>query len=93
VFLPNGAVPKAGDKFLRTDLAKIIQFMADQDLVAGPDGHAGWRRADSGHAVGSAEYHAFRHGPADGDRGPFTTSRRPSRRSSISPAGREACRS
>jgi len=41
IFLPNGRVPKAGEKFVQADLARTIQFMADQDRAAGPDREAG----------------------------------------------------
>ena len=41
VFLPNGKVPRAGDKFVQTDLSRTIQYMADQDRAAGPDRLAG----------------------------------------------------
>ena len=45
VFLPNGRVPKAGDRFVQADLARTIQFMADQDRAAGPDRLAGLEAA------------------------------------------------
>src|SRR6202161_1312623 len=45
IFLPNNRVPKAGDKFVQSDLAKTLQFMADQDRAAGPDRLAGLRAA------------------------------------------------
>ena len=37
IFLPNGRVPREGDKFVQSDLARTLQFMADQDRAAGPD--------------------------------------------------------
>lgn len=37
VFLPGNRVPQPGEKFVQTDLARTMQFMADQDLAAGPD--------------------------------------------------------
>ncbi len=52
VFLPNGEVPKAGDRFVQTDLARTIQFMADQDRAAGADRLAGL----------DAAHHAFYRG-------------------------------
>jgi gamma-glutamyltranspeptidase/glutathione hydrolase len=52
VFLPNGRVPKAGEKFVQTDLARTMQFMADQDRAAGPDRLAGL----------DAAHHAFYRG-------------------------------
>jgi gamma-glutamyltranspeptidase/glutathione hydrolase len=45
VFLPGGRVPRAGEKFVQSDLAKTIQFMADQDRAAGPDRMAGLKAA------------------------------------------------
>src|SRR5580698_6052487 len=45
VFLPNGRVPKAGEKFVQSDLAKTLQFMADQDRAAGPDRMKGLQAA------------------------------------------------
>ena len=41
IFLPNGRVPKAGEKFVQADLSRTLQFMADQDHAAGPDRMAG----------------------------------------------------
>src|SRR5271155_4940686 len=35
VFLPGGRVPATGDKFVQTDQARTIKFMADQDRAAG----------------------------------------------------------
>ena len=52
VFLPNGRAPKAGERFVQSDLAATIQFMADQDLAAGPDRLAGL----------AAAHHAFYRG-------------------------------
>src|ERR1700722_11317184 len=52
VFLPHGRVPVAGEKFVQTDLARTIQFMADQDRAAGPDRLAGL----------NAAHHAFYRG-------------------------------
>ena len=45
IFLPNGRVPKAGEKFVQSDLAKTLQFMADQDRAAGPDRMKGLQAA------------------------------------------------
>ena len=52
VYLPNGRVPEAGEKFVQTDLARTIQYMADQDSAAGPDRLAGL----------DAAHHAFYRG-------------------------------
>jgi gamma-glutamyltranspeptidase/glutathione hydrolase len=35
VFLPNNRVPKSGEKFVQSDLAKTLQYMIDQDRAAG----------------------------------------------------------
>jgi gamma-glutamyltranspeptidase/glutathione hydrolase len=45
IFLPNGRVPKAGEKFVQSDLARTLQYMADQDRAAGPDRKAGLKAA------------------------------------------------
>ena len=37
VFLPGNRVPRPGEKFVQSDLARTLQFMADQDRSAGPD--------------------------------------------------------
>jgi gamma-glutamyltranspeptidase/glutathione hydrolase len=52
VFLPGGQAPRAGDRFVQSDLARTIQFMADQDLAAGVDRAAGL----------DAAHHAFYRG-------------------------------
>jgi gamma-glutamyltranspeptidase/glutathione hydrolase len=52
VFLPGGRVPKVGEKFVQADLARTIQYMADQDRSAGPDRLAGL----------AAAHHAFYRG-------------------------------
>jgi gamma-glutamyltranspeptidase / glutathione hydrolase len=45
IYLPNNRVPKSGDKFVQSDLARTLQYMADQDRAAGPDRSAGLRAA------------------------------------------------
>ena len=35
IFLPGGRVPKVGEKFVQSDLARTLQYMADQDRAAG----------------------------------------------------------
>ncbi len=37
IFLPNNRVPRAGEKFVQSDLARTLQFIADADRAAGPD--------------------------------------------------------
>ena len=41
IYLPKGAPPEPGTRFLQTDLANTIQYMADQEKAAGPDRLAG----------------------------------------------------
>lgn len=52
VFLPNDRVPRPGEKFVQSDLARTIQYVIDQDLAAGPDRIAGL----------NAAHHAFYRG-------------------------------
>ena len=40
IFLPGGRVPQPGERFKQTDLARTLQYMADQDRAA-PDRAAG----------------------------------------------------
>ena len=45
IFLPGGRVPQSGEKFVQSDLARTLQYMADQDRAAGarPRGRAARR--------------------------------------------------
>ena len=52
IFLPHNRVPRAGEKFVQSDLARTLQFMADQDRAAGPDRMAGLRAAHDAFYVG-----------------------------------------
>ena len=52
IFLPNGRVPRSGEKFVQADLARTLQFMADQDRAAGPDRKAGLRAAHDAFYIG-----------------------------------------
>ena len=61
VFLPGGWVPATGDKFVQTDLAGTIKFMADQDRATGSDRIAGLYAA----------HHAFYRGDIARDIGHF----------------------
>jgi gamma-glutamyltranspeptidase / glutathione hydrolase len=45
IFLPGGRVPRSGEKFVQSDLARTLQYMVDQDRAAGPDREAGLRAA------------------------------------------------
>jgi gamma-glutamyltranspeptidase/glutathione hydrolase len=44
IYLPGGRIPQPGDKFVQTDLAATLQYMADQDRAA-PDRASGLRAA------------------------------------------------
>lgn len=44
IFLPGGRVPQPGERFVQTDLARTLQYMADQDRAA-PGREAGLRAA------------------------------------------------
>jgi gamma-glutamyltranspeptidase/glutathione hydrolase len=44
IFLPNGRIPQPGEKFVQSDLARTLKYMADQDRAA-PDRAAGLRAA------------------------------------------------
>ena len=52
MFLPQNRVPQPGEKFVQEDLARTLQYMADQDRAAGPDRMAGL----------DAAHHAFYRG-------------------------------
>ena len=42
IYLPGGHVPKSGDEFVQSDLARTMQYMADQEgAAAGPEREAG----------------------------------------------------
>jgi gamma-glutamyltranspeptidase / glutathione hydrolase len=58
VFLPDGRPPRAGEKFVQSDLARTLRYMADQDHAAGPDrlagleaAHHAFYRGDIAHAI------------------------------------------
>jgi gamma-glutamyltranspeptidase/glutathione hydrolase len=38
IFLPDGVPLKSGDKFVQTDLAKTLSYMADEERAAAPSG-------------------------------------------------------
>lgn len=63
IYLPGGRPPRVGERFVQSDLAATLQFMADQEAAAGGDRHAGLRaarhafyRGDIAHAIVS--FHA-----------------------------------
>ena len=41
IYLPGGRVPKVGERFVQTDLARTLQFLCDQETTAGGDRLAG----------------------------------------------------
>ena len=41
IFLPGGTPPAVGDRFVQADLARTLQYMADQEKAAGGDRLAG----------------------------------------------------
>jgi gamma-glutamyltranspeptidase/glutathione hydrolase len=45
IFLPNNRVPKSGERFVQSDLARTLQYISDQDRSAGSDRHAGLKAA------------------------------------------------
>ena len=45
IYLPNGQPPQVGDKFVQTDLARAVQYMADEETAAGGGRHAGLQAA------------------------------------------------
>lgn len=65
LFLPDNRVPAPGEKFVQADLARTIQFMADQDRAAGPDrlkglaaAHHAFYRGDIAHAIADYQQRA-----------------------------------
>ena len=45
IFLPGGRLPAVGETFVQEDLARTLQYMADQERAAGGDRLAGLRAA------------------------------------------------
>ena len=45
VYLPHGAPPRPGHLFVQADLARTLQYMADEDTAAAPNGRAAGLRA------------------------------------------------
>jgi gamma-glutamyltranspeptidase/glutathione hydrolase len=45
IFLPGGCVPEVGENFVQADLARSLQYVADQEAAAGDDRLAGLRAA------------------------------------------------
>ena len=45
IYLPNGAPPRPGHLFVQSDLARTLQYMADEDTAAASQGRAAGLRA------------------------------------------------
>jgi gamma-glutamyltranspeptidase/glutathione hydrolase len=64
IWLPGGRPPREGERFVQTDLARAIQFMADEERAVAPRGRAAglaaareaFYRGDLAHAM--VRYHA-----------------------------------
>jgi len=65
IFLPGGAVPQPGDRFVQADLARTLQYMADQDRAA-PDRMAGLRAAHDAFYRGDIARQIVAHQQAEG---------------------------
>ena len=65
IFLPGGNVPKTGDRFVQTDLARTLQYMADQDRAA-PDRTAGLLAAHDAFYRGDIAAKIVAHQKAEG---------------------------
>jgi len=52
IFMPDGKIPKLGDRFVQTDLAATIQYMADEEKAAGGSRETGLEAARAAFYVG-----------------------------------------
>ena len=67
IYLPNGNPPKAGDLFVQSDLARTLQFMADEEKkVAGKGRAAGLKAARDAFYNGDIAQAIARHHRANG---------------------------
>ena len=57
IYLPNDKVPEIGDKFIQSDLAKTLQYLADEEEAANGS------REDRLTAVHKAFYEEIQHKP------------------------------
>ncbi|HOU00520.1 MAG TPA: GNAT family N-acetyltransferase, partial [Anaerolineaceae bacterium] len=62
----GGEAPKIGDRFVMSDLAATIQFMADQEKAAGPDRMAGLAAARAAFYRGDIAARMVAHQKAEG---------------------------
>ncbi len=67
IYLPNDKVPEVGENFVQSDLAKTLQYMADEEASASGDREAGLEAARKAFYEGDiaktiADYHAANDG-------------------------------
>lgn len=65
IFLPGGRAPRPGERFVQTDLARTLSYMADQDRAA-PDRAAGLRAAHDAFYRGDIARQIVAHQKAEG---------------------------
>jgi gamma-glutamyltranspeptidase/glutathione hydrolase len=65
IYLPGGRVPQPGEKFVQADLARTLQYMADQDRAA-PDRLAGLQAAHDAFYRGDIARRIVAHQEAEG---------------------------
>ncbi len=67
IFIPNGRVPKVGERFVQTDLAATIQFMADEERASARRGRVcGLEAARAAFYVGDIAERIVRHQKEEG---------------------------
>lgn len=66
LYLPGGEVPKVGERFVMSDLAATIQFMADEEKAAGGDRLAGLEAARAAFYRGDIAARIVAHQKAEG---------------------------
>ena len=66
IFLPNGRVPEVGENFVQADLARSLQYMADQEAAARGDRLAGLAAAHDAFYRGDIASAIVRHQTENG---------------------------
>ncbi len=66
IFLPDGRVPEVGETFVQADLARTLQYMADQEQSAGGDRLAGLAAAHDAFYRGDIAAAIVRHQAENG---------------------------
>ncbi|MGX9963060.1 gamma-glutamyltransferase family protein [Roseomonas sp. F4] len=66
IFLPGGAVPVLGQKFVQADLARSLTYMVDQERAAGGDRQAGLQAAHDAFYKGDLAREVVRFVQAEG---------------------------